>query len=89
MELSKLTNESLISLNKSFSTKEEVIQYLVSKLYQEGKISDKEEFLKVVMYRESLTPTGIDEGLAIPHGKSHTVKEASFTVVTLNEPILE
>lgn len=89
MELSKLTNESLISLNKSFSTKEEVIQYLVSKLYQEGKISDKEEFIKAVMYRESLTPTGIDEGLAIPHGKSHTVKEASFTVVTLNEPILE
>lgn len=87
MELSKLTNESLISLNKSFSTKEEVIQYLVSKLYQEGKISDKEEFLKAVLYREGLTPTGIDEGLAIPHGKSHTVNEASFAVVTLNKPI--
>ena len=39
------------------------------------------------MYRESLTPTGIDNGLAIPHGKSDCVNEASFAVLTLKNPI--
>lgn len=39
------------------------------------------------MYRESLTPTGIDQGLAIPHGKDESVKEASFAVMTLQQPV--
>lgn len=87
MELSKLTNESLITLNSDLKTKQEIIQYLVSQLYQEGKISDKKAFLAAVEEREGLTPTGIDSGLAIPHGKSSAVKTASFAVVTLNQPI--
>ena len=87
MELSKLTNESLITLNSDLKTKQEVIQYLVSQLYQEGKISDKKAFLAAVEEREGLTPTGIDSGLAIPHGKSSAVKTAFFAVVILNQPI--
>lgn len=87
MQLSKLTTEDLITLNGDFSSKEEVIKYLVSELFEAGKISDKEKFLEAVMYRESLTPTGIDNGLAIPHGKSDCVNEASFAVLTLKNPI--
>lgn len=87
MELSRLTNERLITLNSDYSSKEEVIKYLISKLYQEGKITDEQEFFKAVMAREKLTPTGIDAGLAIPHGKSEVVNEASFAVMTLNKPI--
>lgn len=87
MQLSKLTTEDLITLNGDFSSKEEVIKYLISELFEAGKISDKEKFLEAVMYRESLTPTGIDNGLAIPHGKSDCVNEASFAVLTLKNPI--
>lgn len=87
MELSRLTNERLITLNSDYSSKEELIKYLISKLYQEGKITDEQEFFKAVMAREKLTPTGIDAGLAIPHGKSEVVNEASFAVMTLNKPI--
>ena len=87
MKLSKLTNESLISLNKDFTSKEEVIIYLVNQLYENGKITNKEQFYKDVMAREALTPTGIDEGLAIPHGKSSSVVDASFAVVTLKQEI--
>ena len=77
----------MITLNSDLKTKQEVIQYLVSKLYQEGKISDEKAFLAAVEEREGLTPTGIDSGLAIPHGKSSAVKTASFAVVILNQPI--
>lgn len=87
MQLSKLTSEALITLNSDLSSKDEIIKYLISKLYQEGKITNKEEFYQAVLERESLTPTGIDAGLAIPHGKDSSVKEASFAVVTLNKPV--
>ena len=78
MELSKLTSEQLITLNSDLSSKDEIIKFLVSKLYQAGKISNEEDFYQAVLERESLTPTGIDNGLAIPHGKDGVVREGSF-----------
>jgi 2-O-A-mannosyl-D-glycerate-specific PTS system IIC component len=68
-------------------TKDAILKELIAKLYQDGKISSIEEFTKAVYEREKLTPTGIDAGLAIPHGKSAAVKEASFAVMTLNTPV--
>ncbi|WP_330578658.1 PTS sugar transporter subunit IIA, partial [Clostridioides difficile] len=44
-----------------------------SKLYYEGKLTSYEEYLEAVMYRETLSPTGFERGLAIPHGKSKSV----------------
>lgn len=87
MNLSLLTNENLITLNGDLNSKEEIIDYLIEKLYEDGKITSKDAFKKAVMYRESLTPTGIDQGLAIPHGKDESVKEASFAVMTLKQPV--
>lgn len=87
MNLSHLTNENLITLNGNLETKEEIIDYLIDRLYADGKITSKESFKKAVMYRESLTPTGIDQGLAIPHGKDESVKEAAFAVMTLQNPV--
>lgn len=37
--------------------------------------------------RESLGPTALGEGLAVPHGKTAAVKEAAFAVATLSEPL--
>jgi 2-O-A-mannosyl-D-glycerate-specific PTS system IIC component len=42
-----------------------------------GKIADADAFLKEVFHRESLGPTALGEGLAVPHGKSAVVKEAA------------
>ncbi len=87
MELKKITNENLIFTNKSIKTKEEAIKFLVKKLYDEGKLNSHDEYLDAVMHRETLSPTGFEGGLAIPHGKSSSVKEATFAVMTLNNPI--
>ncbi len=82
MNLSNLTNLSLIELQSSLTTKEDVIKALIKKLYLEGKITSEEEFLKVVYEREGLSETGMEGGLAIPHGKSECVKEAAFAVMS-------
>ncbi|WP_232695524.1 PTS 2-O-a-mannosyl-D-glycerate transporter subunit IIABC [Brevibacillus daliensis] len=87
MLLRNLTSPSLISTKQPFSSKEEVIEYLIKKLAAEGKIHSEEEFYQAVMDREALSPTGFEGGLAIPHGKSPTVKEAAFAVATLEKPI--
>ncbi len=87
MNLQRATSRELISLNCRFSTKLEAINYLVDRLDEAGKLSSREEFYKAVMERESISETGIDMGMAIPHGKSRAVKEAAFAVATVAEPI--
>lgn len=87
LELKKLTNKNLVCSHAQAKTKDEAIKLLVKKLYEEGKVSSYEGYLEVVYAREALSPTGFEAGLAIPHGKSEYVKEASFAVMTVEEPI--
>lgn len=82
MQLSHLTNENMIILGSGYSKKDDVIEELVKVLYDNGKITSEEEFLKAIYEREELSETGIESGLAIPHGKSDCVKEASFAIMT-------
>ncbi|MBP1743950.1 MAG: putative IIA-like nitrogen-regulatory protein PtsN [Firmicutes bacterium] len=59
-------------------SKEEVISELIEILAADGKIKDKEKFKEAVMHREEEFSTGIGMGIAIPHGKSDAVTEASI-----------
>lgn len=89
MKLQALTSPSLISTGKTFHSKQEVIQYLVKQLGDEGKLTNPDEFLQSVLDREKLSPTGFEGGLAIPHGKSTAVKEAAFAIATLETPLTD
>lgn len=82
MELKQLTSPSLISVGIECKSKEEVIRTLTKQLFEAGKLYSEEEFLQAVLDREKLSATGIEGGLAIPHGKSKAVKEAAFAVAT-------
>ena len=87
MMLRDLTAPSLISTGCSFSSKTEAIRYLVHRLYKAGKLHSEEAFYQAVMDREKQVATGLEGGLAIPHGKSSAVKEAAFAVATLAKPL--
>ena len=87
MKLSNLTNENLILVNSSLNTKDDVLKKLVDVLYDGGKITSKEGFLKAIYEREGQSATGIDMGIAIPHGKSDFVKEASFAIMVTNDVV--
>jgi nitrogen PTS system EIIA component len=60
------------------STKSEVLDELIDILDSDEKITDKKAFKEEVLKREEIFSTGIGMGIAIPHGKSSTVKEASI-----------
>lgn len=87
MELKQLTSPSLISVGIECRSKEEVIRALTKQLFEAGKLYSEEEFLLAVPDREKLSATGIEGGLAIPHGKSKAVKEAALAVATLKKPL--
>ncbi|MDQ0218135.1 PTS 2-O-a-mannosyl-D-glycerate transporter subunit IIABC [Peribacillus cavernae] len=87
MLLKSLTSPALTSTKQSFSSKDEIIKYLIKKLAEAGKLHSEETFYQAVMDRENLSATGFEGGLAIPHGKSTAVKEASFAVATLQKPL--
>ncbi|EFP8692167.1 PTS 2-O-a-mannosyl-D-glycerate transporter subunit IIABC [Shigella flexneri] len=87
MNLTTLTHRDALCLNARFTSREEAIHALTQRLAALGKISSTEQFLKEVYRRESLGPTALSEGLAVPHGKTAAVKEAAFAVATLSEPL--
>ncbi|EFZ4074803.1 PTS 2-O-a-mannosyl-D-glycerate transporter subunit IIABC [Shigella flexneri] len=87
MNLTTLTHRDALRLNARFTSREEAIHALTQRLAALGKISSTEQFLEEVYRRESLGPTALGEGLAVPHGKTAAVKEAAFAVATLSEPL--
>jgi 2-O-A-mannosyl-D-glycerate PTS system EIIABC component len=89
MQLQGLTSPGLISTGKTFQSKQEVIRYLVKQLGAAGKLYSEDEYLQSVLDREKLSPTGFEGGLAIPHGKSKSVKEAAFAIATLKKPLTD
>ncbi len=87
MELRNMTSENLLFLDAEWTSKEQVIEKLVNALYENGNLNSKEPFMQAVLEREQLSPTGMEAGLAIPHGKSKAVKKAAFAVAKLKKPI--
>jgi PTS system fructose-specific IIC component len=78
MKIVDLLHKQSINLNFNPSTKEQCINELVELMDKTGNLSDKNEYKKAILARESLSTTGIGEGIAIPHGKTNAVKNASL-----------
>lgn len=87
MNLTMLTHPDALCVQASFASRDEAIRALAERLAALGKISSLDDFLHDVFVRESEGPTALGEGLAVPHGKSEAVNEASFAVATLRQPI--
>ncbi|TGB00756.1 fructose-specific PTS transporter subunit EIIC [Halobacillus salinus] len=89
MELKQMTQPSLIRYDLQETKKEDVIWKLTETLYDQGYLSSKEEYFETVLEREQVSPTGLEKGLAIPHGKSAAVKKPAFAVARLEKPVTE
>lgn len=90
MNIEEVLSENLIVLNMKARNKEEAIRELTEILYKEGKIFDKELFVKDVYLREAEGQTGLGNHIAIPHGKSDTVQVTSIIFGrTINDLIWE
>ncbi|MBG0787511.1 MAG: PTS sugar transporter subunit IIA [Anaerolineaceae bacterium] len=65
--------------------KEALLEYMVSLLMNVGAIDSAEAFIESIYERESMGPTYMGDFIAIPHGKSETVKKTAIAFCRCNE----
>lgn len=77
MTLSELIQPDLIKINMESQSKWAVIEELVDHLItnHELRLSDRQEVVEAVFTRERSLSTGLDHGLAVPHGAVECVKD--------------
>ena len=75
MNLKKSLKIETIAQELTATTKDGVIENLVDLLVAAGKIKDRLEALRAVLEREKKMSTGMQSGIAIPHGKTDSVDE--------------
>ncbi|MCP4649872.1 MAG: PTS sugar transporter subunit IIA [PVC group bacterium] len=75
MKIMDFLSEKALCADLKATTKKEIIEELVSSLVDAQIIKDKSKLIKILLERESLGSTGIGQGVAIPHGKSESVKK--------------
>ncbi|EME8112435.1 PTS 2-O-a-mannosyl-D-glycerate transporter subunit IIABC [Enterococcus faecium] len=87
MDLLDATSKELIFLDQSFPSKDDAFTFIAAQFKKQGIIDSEHDYLKAVFEREKESPTGFENGLAIPHGKSSTVKRAAYAVLKLHQPL--
>lgn len=80
MALIELIEENVVKVPLEATTKEGVVRELVGLLAAAGKITDAERACESVLNREAKGSTGLEEGVAVPHGKTAAVKRLTIAV---------
>ncbi len=85
--LLKLIKKETVSTNLKGTTKVEIITELVDLLEKGGAIRDKETVINDVLAREKTMSTGMQHGIAIPHGKTEGIEAMSVAIGVKKEGI--
>jgi nitrogen PTS system EIIA component len=75
MRIMDFLSEKNITVDLKAKNKKDAIEELVELLVGSSSVADKKKMIQILLEREELGSTGIGQGIAIPHGKSDTVKE--------------
>ena len=73
IDIAKLLNQKCIIPDLKARNKNDIIEEMVTVLYKNKLIINKDDALRAVLERESTMSTGMQHGVAIPHGKSDAV----------------
>ena len=82
MKILEYLTPERVKLHLTGETKEEIIKEM-AQLFVKSEVlnsEDLEEFVKEINEREKLTPTGMQDGIAIPHARTPLVKELSLAL---------
>ena len=83
MKIIDLLKKDAIELNTEASSKQDAIDKLVALHQKAGNLSNEAEYKEAILLREQQGTTAIGEGIAVPHAKSDSVKNAGLSAVTL------
>lgn len=85
--MNEIITETLIALDIELPDKAAVIEQVASLLAVDGRLADRELYIKDVYAREEIVPTGIGNLIAIPHARSAGVATPSLAFVRLTQPV--
>ena len=74
MNLKKVLSPDAVWVDLKADTKDGIIEEMIDRLVAAGKVKDRDGALKAVLDREAKMSTGMQNGVAIPHGKSKCIK---------------
>ena len=75
INLKKTLSLDTIWVDLKANTKQGIIEEMVDRLMAAGKLKDRDAVLKAVFEREEKMSTGMQNGVAIPHGKTDSVDQ--------------
>ena len=87
IDLSKIISKDLLIVDSVSQSKQDVLLELANLLEKKEYITNAVNFLDDVYLRESEGITGIGNGIAIPHGKSKSVKKTTVAIAVLKNEI--
>ncbi|WP_411343781.1 PTS sugar transporter subunit IIA [Paenibacillus sp. WLX1005] len=87
MDITKIINKHRIKLDLQATTKDEVFHELSELLYEQGVLSSVDAFVADIYQREAEGQTGLENHIAIPHGKSEAVLQTSLAIGRTAHPI--
>ena len=74
MNLKKVLSSDAVWVDLKADSKQGIIEEMIDRLIAAGKVSDRDAVLEAVLDREAKMSTGMQNGVAIPHGKTDAVK---------------
>ncbi|MHC4887392.1 MAG: PTS sugar transporter subunit IIA [Planctomycetota bacterium] len=87
MALIDLIQPEVIKVGLAATTMTDAIRELVELLHSAGKIENVDEAYDAVLAREAQCSTGLEKGLAVPHGKTEAVPGLTLAIGTAPQGI--
>lgn len=87
MRITDLINKEGIKIHGHAKDKMDAIEQMVSLMCKQGKVSDPQAYKEAILERESLSTTGMVDGIAIPHARTSAIKEAGLAAMTLEDGV--
>ena len=87
MKITDLLKKEGVALNQTAADQNAAIDIMVNLHDKVGNLNDKEAFKKDIEAREAKGSTAVGMGIAVPHAKSATVKEAGLVAMTVPEGV--
>lgn len=87
INFSTILHPACVQVSVPASSKEDVLRAAIALLELDGRVPDSNRLLEEVRSRERLAPTGIGEGVAVPHALSDCMEETVMSVLRLEKPV--
>jgi fructose-specific phosphotransferase system IIA component len=80
MGLVDLVSEKIVKIPLESKDKPDILRELIEILKDAGEIDDLDAVLKAVQEREDKQSTGLEQGIAVPHGKTAAISSLKLAI---------